>query len=77
MKVGSDKSTRVGLRVLWQACPDALPFEAWMQYEEAVKAFQPYDQVKEPNPQVRVVGKVLIAEGNAPETNDVMLADTD
>jgi len=32
-------------------------------YEEAVKTFQPYDKVKEPNPEAREAGKVLIAEG--------------
>jgi hypothetical protein len=33
------------------------------KYEEAVKAFQPYDKVKEPNPEARAAGKALIAEG--------------
>ena len=33
------------------------------KYEEAVKTFQPYDQVKEPNPEARAAGKALIAEG--------------
>lgn len=32
------------------------------KYEEAVKTFQPYDQVKEPNPEARAAGKALIAE---------------
>ena len=32
-------------------------------YEEAVKTFQPYDRVKEPNPVARSAGKALIAEG--------------
>jgi hypothetical protein len=33
------------------------------KYEEAVKTFQPYDRVKEPNPEAREAGKTLIAEG--------------
>ena len=33
------------------------------QYEEAVKAFEPYDRVKEENPEARAAGRALIAEG--------------
>ena len=33
------------------------------KYEEAVKTFQPYDKVKEPNTEAREAGKALIAEG--------------
>jgi len=33
------------------------------KYEEAVKTFQPYDRVKEPNPEARKAGRALIAEG--------------
>ncbi len=32
-------------------------------YEEAVKTFQPYDQIKEINPEARASGKQLVAEG--------------
>jgi len=35
------------------------------KYEEAVKTFQPYDRVKEPNPDARAAGRALIAEGKA------------
>lgn len=35
------------------------------KYEEAVKTFQPYDKVKEPNPHARAAGKALISEGKA------------
>ncbi len=35
------------------------------KYEEAVKTFQPYDKVKEKNPDARAAGKVLIAEGKS------------
>ena len=35
------------------------------RYEEAVKTFQPYDQVREPNPGARAAGQALVAEGRA------------
>jgi hypothetical protein len=35
------------------------------KYEEAVKTFQPYDKVKEPNQDAREAGKSLVAEGKA------------
>ncbi len=35
------------------------------KYEEAVKAFEPYDRVQEENPEARAAGKTLIAEGKA------------
>jgi uncharacterized protein YecE (DUF72 family) len=34
-------------------------------YEEAVKTFEPYDSVKEVNPDARAAGKALIVEGKA------------
>jgi hypothetical protein len=33
------------------------------KYEEAVKAFRPYNEVKEPNPEARAAGQAIIAEG--------------
>jgi uncharacterized protein YecE (DUF72 family) len=33
------------------------------KYEDAVKTFQPYDKVKQPNPDARAAGKTLIVEG--------------
>jgi uncharacterized protein YecE (DUF72 family) len=33
------------------------------KYEAAVKSFQPYDKVKDPNPEARQAGKALITEG--------------
>lgn len=33
------------------------------EYEQAVKAFEPYDSIKEENPEARAAGKALIAEG--------------
>lgn len=35
------------------------------KYEEAVKLFEPYDNLKEQNPQARAAGKALIGEGKA------------
>ena len=35
------------------------------KYEQAVKAFEPYDRIKEENPEARVAGRALIAEGKA------------
>ncbi len=35
------------------------------QYQEAVKKFEPYDTIKEENPEARAAGRSLIAEGQA------------
>ena len=35
------------------------------KYEQAVKAFEPYDSIKEENPEARAAGSSLIAEGQA------------
>ena len=35
------------------------------KYEQAVKAFEPYDSIKEKNPEARAAGRALIAEGKA------------
>ena len=35
------------------------------RYEEAVKAFEPYDKIKEENPEARAAGRALVAEGKA------------
>ena len=37
------------------------------KYEQAVKAFEPYDSIKEEYPEARVAGRALIAEGQAAE----------
>lgn len=36
------------------------------KYEQAVKAFEPYNSIKEENPDARAAAKKLIAEGTAP-----------
>jgi uncharacterized protein YecE (DUF72 family) len=35
------------------------------KYEEAVKAFEPYDRLQEENPEALMAGQILIAEGKA------------
>jgi glycerate-2-kinase len=35
------------------------------KYEQAVKAFEPYDSIKEEKPEARAAGRALIAEGKA------------
>jgi hypothetical protein len=35
------------------------------KYEQVVKAFEPYDSIKEENPEARAAGRTLIAEGQA------------
>ena len=39
------------------------------KYEEAVKTFQPYDKIKEPNLDARAAGQKLIAEGKQADGN--------
>ena len=40
-------------------------FKPGRKYEQAVKAFEPYESVKEENPEARAAGRALIAEGKA------------
>ena len=35
------------------------------KYEQAVKAFEPYDSIKEENPEARAAGRALIEAGKA------------
>ena len=35
------------------------------KYEQAVKAFEPYDSIKEENPEARAAGRALVADGKA------------
>ena len=35
------------------------------KYEQAVKAFEPYDSIKEEKPEARAAGRALIGEGQA------------
>lgn len=49
--------------------PDLVParflLKPGRRYEEAVKAFEPYDRVQEENAEARAAGRALIAEGKA------------
>jgi uncharacterized protein YecE (DUF72 family) len=44
-------------------CAARFLLKSGRKYEDAVKTFQPYDKVQEPNPEARAAGKALIAEG--------------
>ena len=44
------------------------------KYEQAVKAFEPYDSIKEENPEARTAGRALIAEGQAADGRRLALA---
>ncbi|MBM3822889.1 MAG: DUF72 domain-containing protein [Verrucomicrobia bacterium] len=50
-----------------RTCPSRLAarflLKPGRKYADAVKAFQPYDQVREINPEVRAAGRALIREG--------------
>jgi uncharacterized protein YecE (DUF72 family) len=46
-------------------CAARLLLKPGRKYEAAVRAFQPYAKVQEPNPEVRTAGRALIAEGQA------------
>jgi len=48
-----------------QLCAARFLLKPGRKYEEAVKAFQPYDRVKEPNPDARAAGRAIIAAGQA------------
>ncbi len=54
-----------GSRTNPQLCAARFLLKPGRKYEEAVKTFQPYDRVKEPNPEARAAGEALIAEGKA------------
>jgi hypothetical protein len=43
----------------------ALLLKPGRKYEQAVKAFEPYDSIEEENPEARAAGKARIAEGKA------------
>jgi len=53
---GRTNPDRVAARFLLKPGPN---------YEQAVKAFEPYDSMKEENREVRAAGRALIAEGQA------------
>jgi hypothetical protein len=65
-------SARIGAQPLLDASrtnPDLVAarflLKPGRKYEQAVKAFEPYDRLKEENPEARAAGRALIAEGIA------------
>jgi uncharacterized protein YecE (DUF72 family) len=61
----SDQMTLEGSRTNPELVAARFLLKPGRRYEEAVKMFEPYDGVKEENPQARAAGKALIAEGKA------------
>jgi len=54
-----------GSRTSPQLCPARFLLKPGRRYEEAVKLFSPYHNLKEPNPDARVAGAALIRKGVA------------
>jgi hypothetical protein len=61
----SEQIALPGSRTTPNLCAARFLLRPGRNYEEAVKTFQPYDKVKEPNPEARAAGRALIAEGKA------------
>jgi len=61
----SEQMALPGSRTNPNLCVARFLLKPGRKYEEAVKTFQPYDRVKEPNPEARAAGKALIVEGRA------------
>ena len=59
----SEQAAMPGSRTNPKLCAARFLLKPGRKYEEAVKNFQPYDKVKEPNPEARKAGKSLIADG--------------
>ena len=59
----SEQMSLPGSRTNLHLCAARFLLRPGRKYEDAVKTFQPYDKVKEPNPEARAAGKALIAEG--------------
>src|SRR2546428_105099 len=61
----SEQMAMAGSRTNPNLCAARFLLKPGRKYEEAVKTFQPYDKVKEQNPDARAAGQALIAEGKA------------
>jgi len=61
----SEQMALAGSRTNPNLCAARFLLKPGRKYEEAVKTFQPYDKVKEPNAEARAAGKALVAEGEA------------
>jgi hypothetical protein len=49
------------------------PLKPGRKYEQAVKAFEPYDSIKEENPEAQATGRALTAEVKAAGPHEVHL----
>jgi uncharacterized protein YecE (DUF72 family) len=58
-----------GSRTNPKLCAARFLLKPGRKYEEAVKTFQPYDKVKEPNPDARAAGRALIAAGKTKKSD--------
>jgi len=65
MPAVSEQMALAGSRTNPNLCAARFLLKPGRKYEEAVKTFQPYDKVKEPNPEARAAGNALVAEGTA------------
>lgn len=59
----SEQMAIAGSRTNPKLCAARFLLKPGRKYEDAVKTFQPYDKLQEPNPAARAAGKALIAEG--------------
>jgi hypothetical protein len=53
----------------YEICAARFLLKPGRSYEGAVKTFQPYDKVKEPNPEVCEAGRALIARGKSRQSS--------
>jgi uncharacterized protein YecE (DUF72 family) len=65
MPTVGEQMALAGSRTNPSLCAARFLLKSGRKYEDAVKIFQPYDKVKEQNPDARAAGKTLIAEGKA------------
>ncbi len=56
-------SIATGSRTSWDLSAARFLLKPGRKYAESVKLFEPYDKIKDPNPDARAVGAALIKEG--------------
>ena len=61
----SEQMALEGSRTNPSLCAARFLLKPGRKYEEALKTFQPYDKIKEPNPEARAAGAALVKEGVA------------
>jgi hypothetical protein len=67
MPAVGDKMALPSSRTNPELVPARFLLKLGRKYEQAVKAFEPYDSIKEENPEARAAGKTLIEKGKAAE----------